>query len=71
MHTNEQNKCFPLEVSHVFPDFSCSSARQITSKWYNLMNLLHYSVQLDLLAAMQKKNTTIETFQYIPLILLS
>lgn len=35
------------------------------------MNLLRYSVQHDLPAAMQEKNTAIETSQYIPLILLS
>lgn len=73
MHTNEQNKCFPPEVSRVSPDFPRSSTQEITSKWYNLMNLLPYSVEHNLLAAMQGKKPSLlgEAFQSIPLILIS
>lgn len=75
MHTDEQNKCFPPEVSRVSPDFPPrSSAQEITSKWYSLMNLLRYSVEHNLLAAMQGRKKTLtagEAFQSTPLILIS
>lgn len=74
MHTDEQNKCFPPEVSRVSRLPPRSSAQEITSKWYSLMNLLRYSGEHNLLAAMQgrKKNLTAgEAFQSISLILIS